>query len=112
MLEMAAAGEHQCHVGSVGSCDHCWIALRTAGLHYRSDSHRGQRLHSVCEWKERVAGRYAACCSLSCLPDRPFRSAHATLIARSDSDGLTTLGDNDGIGFRVGSDPPGKPEVT
>lgn len=111
MLEMAASGEQQSQAGGIRRCDHCRIALRSTRLDHGRYARCRQRLDTVGEWEEGIARRHAADRPLPCLTDGSFRSPYPALISGSNPDRKTVAGNDDGIGFRVGGDPPGKPEI-
>ena len=114
MTEVAHAGEDHGDAGFVSSCNHFasrieppgWITAVMPTLAALSRPSRNGKNAS-----EAITEPADLQTSMFCLDRSNTRGVHAAHLARADTDGLTVLGVDDGVGLHVLGDFPGEDQV-
>src|SRR3989344_1473195 len=114
VTEVAQAGEHHGDAGFIRRSNHFSITHRATWLDHRRDTDLGRIVQAVAEREKCIGSHYRASylqASMFSLDRSNARRVHTAHLASADTDGLTVLGVDDGVGLDVLGNFPGKDQV-
>src|SRR5450631_2810680 len=114
MPEVAYPGEHHGDAVFVGRADHFGIALRASGLNHGLDPELGDDVQSVAKREERVGRhrrRFQRQAFVPGLQSGDLAADYAAHLPGAYPQRRLVLGANDGIGFDIFRDAPGKQQI-